>query len=127
VEVSPGHTITVNGTIEDVARAAELEKFKAQGGPAGDAEGAAKRDTNFLAPGGSYYCDGPLERAEMVAIMYGQKYLNDIGEGALRMSAGPGACGRVSCSLNSAVYLCNDVGSSNSLGAHGWVVMVQGG
>jgi hypothetical protein len=119
--VSPGHTITVNGTLEDVARAVELKKFEAKGGRAGDAEGAAKRDTDFLAPSGSYYCDGPLERAEIVALMYGQQYLRDIGVGAVKMSAGPGACGRVSCSLNSAVYLCNDVGSSSSFW-RSWVV-----
>ena len=125
--MSPGHTITVNGTLEDVAMALEAEKLEAKGDAARDSEGVAKRETNFLAPGGSYYCGGPLERADIVPLLYGKEYLRGFGKGAVKMSAGPGACGRVSCSLNAAVYLCNDVGSSSSLDVHGGRVVVQDG
>lgn len=133
--MSPGHSITVNGTIEDVALAFEHEQFEGKGlgnsatDGQGDSEGVEKRATDFLAPGGSYYCWGPLKGAHMVPLNIGLEYLRGIGKGAVKMSGGPGACGRVSCSMNGAVFLCNDVSSycGPLVLVGGWPCVVEDG
>ncbi|PVI05988.1 hypothetical protein DM02DRAFT_623677 [Periconia macrospinosa] len=47
-------------------------------------------------------------------ILDGISYLKGVG-GTPTMGPGPGACGRVSCSYDSAIYWCNDAQSSFSL------------
>ncbi|KAK4151292.1 hypothetical protein C8A00DRAFT_45489 [Chaetomidium leptoderma] len=88
VEISPGHTITVNGTIEDVATQLHTRN------PDWEADHPAvattvKRATDFS--GGSYFCGARWPYAHLAAYWEGLR-----------------ACSRVSCSYGSAVYLCND-------------------
>lgn len=54
------------------------------------------------------------QRASVYRIYQGIDYLNGF-RGSLSVDAGPQTCARVSCSWNSAIYWCNDVGSVNSI------------
>lgn len=55
-----------------------------------------------------YSCAGRWEYANSSAIDDGRAQLEHIA-GKPRGKAGPGACGRVSCSYNAAIWWCNDV------------------
>lgn len=53
-------------------------------------------------------------RADAYFISKGIKYLRAV-QGRPRNGAGPGNCGRVSCSERSAIYWCNDVSTASLL------------
>ncbi|KKK16636.1 hypothetical protein P175DRAFT_0516994 [Aspergillus ochraceoroseus IBT 24754] len=55
----------------------------------------------------SYFCGGRWEYCNAGAIAEGRAYLFGLS-GRPTNSPGPGACGRVSCSYNAAIYWCND-------------------
>lgn len=56
----------------------------------------------------SYFCRGRWGEAGWYTIAQGSGYLRRLG-GRPGNGAGPGNCGRVSCSYGSAIYWCNDV------------------
>lgn len=67
------------------------------------------RDLSF--PFTGIICDarlGEWQRAQWYYIDDGIYYLNGV-PGTPTLGPGPGNCGRVSCSYNSAIYWCNDV------------------
>jgi hypothetical protein len=116
VEVSPGQTITVNGTIQDV-HAALIKgdpRYNNIDGAAHRTAAAAggipvpiqKRETDF--GGGAYFCGAVWQYHSLDHYWEGLEYLRGI-RGKVHMRAGPAACDRVSCSYGAAVYLCNDV------------------
>lgn len=57
---------------------------------------------------------GRYDPAKAIAIWEGINHLNHVC-GTPVSKPGPGICGRVSCSYNSAIWWCNDVGSCLSL------------
>lgn len=116
IEVSPGKIATLNGTVQEVIAQAQAINpgFALQEVGPKPAPEAAK-----LRRGGSLSRRGPLSRrgvdfclnfgnADVDAILEGVDYLHRLG-GSANMRAGPRVCSRVSCSWNSAIYLCNDV------------------
>lgn len=116
VEVTPGgEKVLLNGTVEEVYH--ELVKLN----PNYDVDFAdqfaerkrdlAKRD---LFPQDRVGCNpGPnnWDLCRLGAIEEGIDYLKGLS-GHPRNGGGPGACGRVSCSYNAAIYWCNDVSDS---------------
>lgn len=116
IEVSPGKIATLNGTVQEVIAQAQAINpgFALQEVGPKPAPEAVK-----LRRGGSLSRRGPLSRrgvefclnfgnADVDAILEGVDYLHRLG-GSANMRAGPRVCSRVSCSWNSAIYLCNDV------------------
>jgi hypothetical protein len=65
-----------------------------------------KRATDF--GGGAYFCGARWPYAPLAAYWEGMRYLRSL-KGQVHMPPGPGLCSRVSCSHDSAVYICNDV------------------
>lgn len=111
VETTPGGpTVNITGTIENVIE--ELEKinptFVSDFG-LDDVE-----NTSSISPveDRGYYIESILcdvfDWAELVAINAGLVYLNGV-PGKPTNGPGPGNCGRISCSYDSAIYWCNDV------------------
>ncbi|KAH6842263.1 hypothetical protein B0I37DRAFT_194902 [Chaetomium sp. MPI-CAGE-AT-0009] len=110
VETSPGHTVTVNGTIE--ALVTQLLQQQGAADPDTDSNAPeattptiARRTADFSR--GSYYCGGPWPYAHMAAYWEGLRYLRSI-TGEVRVPPGPRMCSRVSCSYGAAVWICND-------------------
>ncbi|KAK1778640.1 hypothetical protein QBC45DRAFT_451462 [Copromyces sp. CBS 386.78] len=122
VETTPGGpTVNIAGTVQDVYE--QLEKvnpnFVSDFG-LDDPDNS----TSLAAPVESraYYieaihCDY-FEYATASAIREGIKYLNGV-PGKPSNGPGPGNCGRVSCSYNSAIYWCNDNTYTKTLDAFG--------
>ncbi|EWZ00977.1 hypothetical protein FOYG_00683 [Fusarium oxysporum NRRL 32931] len=58
-------------------------------------------------PDAEYHCGGRWPKCRTTIINQGISYLRRI-KGKPRNGPGPGNCGRVSCSFNSAIWWCND-------------------
>ncbi|KND89166.1 hypothetical protein TOPH_06105 [Tolypocladium ophioglossoides CBS 100239] len=115
VEVSPGgKTVVLNGTVENVHN--ELVKLN----PNWDEDYAAvkkplskRNDDDFKLAGRAdftnahFFCRGRWPECPSPIIAGGIAYLRRI-QGQPRNGPGPGNCGRVSCSHQSAIYWCND-------------------
>ena len=115
VQVTPDRNVTLSGTIEEVH--AELlrlnpnwdgEHAVVAGEPEGSSSNPKRQD--WLGPFSSHYCGGPWQYQVTASFWEGLQYLRRI-QGRVHMTPGPGACGRVSCSYDSAIVLCNDVSS----------------
>jgi hypothetical protein len=101
VEVAPGQTELLNGTVEEVmSQASQINpRFKLKE-RAPVARSVIKR--------GNKICDNFPDKAIWWAINDGADYLRNL-PGQPTNGPGPGNCGRVSCSYNSAIWWCNDV------------------
>lgn len=119
VEVSPGKIATLNGTVQEVIAQAQAINpgFALQEiGP----EPVKKRRRGPLSRREVKFCNN-FGAADVGAILEGVSYLRRLG-GSANMKAGPRVCSRVSCSYDSAIYLCNDVSVF-----HGWLWVGEGG
>ncbi|KAL2162541.1 hypothetical protein VTH06DRAFT_7455 [Thermothelomyces fergusii] len=106
VEVSPGHTVTVNGTIQAVVD--QLEKGDhAHRAATTDPDVAAEKRavTNF--GGRSYICGHRWPYAPLQPFWEGLRYLRSL-RGRVHVPPGPRRCSQVSCSYSAAVWICND-------------------
>lgn len=116
IQMGPGHFEVLNGTIQEVmAQAQEINpNFEIPAVP----EAEEKRSVS-LAPSSSSRLNkraheicGIFPSASKFRIQEGISYLNRLPAGDRPLlPPGPGACGRVSCSYNSAIWWCNDVSS----------------
>lgn len=114
--------MTVSGTVQQAV--AELEKinpnFKAdfnitdvaeEDVAAPEVAGSLQKRTDFK--GSRVICNN-FGTADYVAYREGINYLNGV-PGKPYAPAGPSACGRVSCSSNTAIWWCNDVSDTGLL------------
>lgn len=109
IEVSPGRIEILNGTVQEVVAQAiainpdyKLRDVPPEPAPAFKPRGRLQgREVKFCNNFGT---------AGVNDIIAGVDYLRGVS-GQPSMGPGPGACGRVSCSYNSAIYWCNDVKS----------------
>ncbi|KAL2205367.1 hypothetical protein CC79DRAFT_1399524 [Sarocladium strictum] len=62
-------------------------------------------------------CNTNRNKAKLQAINNGIKYLRSKA-GRPSLPAGPGKCGRVSCSYNSGIWWCNDYNHRHTLGSY---------
>ncbi|KAK1829440.1 hypothetical protein QBC39DRAFT_287346 [Podospora conica] len=94
IEVSPGKIAILNGTVQEVIAQAQAinPDFALQ---------EVKFCNNFGGAGVDY-------------IREGTRYLKRLS-GQANMRAGPRVCSRVSCSYDSAIYLCNDNNGAKSV------------
>lgn len=134
----PEDTTSVTGTIQDVlrtvreadpARAASMESsIMAKNGSRGgvfarndvhdvdhvdnDADVDVLGTSNFNKCGKVtlQLCGIPGRKAAKVSYIWEGIYYLDTFDGQPKSDPGPGMCGRVSCSYNSAIYWCNNVG-----------------
>ncbi|KAJ4205006.1 hypothetical protein NW759_014672 [Fusarium solani] len=129
VEVTPGGPTTVlNGTIEEVHN--ELLQLNPDwdeeyiGNSTADAGEINERDAGFrlLArtdfSDAAYRCGGRWPKCRTTFISQGIYYLRSV-KGKPRNGPGPGNCGRVSCSFNSAIWWCNDNAKPKTLNSFG--------
>ncbi|KAF6792685.1 hypothetical protein CSOJ01_14091 [Colletotrichum sojae] len=107
-----GPTITLNGTVEQVySGLLELNSnCDADFGVADfEAPVLERRFTDFT--GSSYFCKGRWPQTRTGDVSNGMKYLYKV-QGRPRNGAGPGNCGRVSCSggnpQGAGIWWCND-------------------
>ncbi|KAL2186870.1 hypothetical protein L209DRAFT_763908 [Thermothelomyces heterothallicus CBS 203.75] len=109
VEVSPGHTMTVNGTVQAVIDQLEKRDHAPRAAAARAATAAtdmvAKRATDFS--GGSYICGHRWPYAPLQPFWEGLRYLRSL-HGQVHVPPGPRMCSQVSCSYSAAVWICND-------------------
>ncbi|KAK0739492.1 hypothetical protein B0T21DRAFT_436378 [Apiosordaria backusii] len=107
-----GATVTVTGTIQEAIVKMEASypgwnaTFQARvPPPSTDAasliSAAAAEDPE------SYNCKVKWDEAGQLSILWGVEYLRTL-TGTAKNGPGPGNCGRVSCSWNSAIWWCND-------------------
>ncbi|KAL2851100.1 hypothetical protein BJY01DRAFT_122306 [Aspergillus pseudoustus] len=129
IESSPGKTIKVRGTVQQVRdevlkvnpnwEAEYIEparvKREAQSSPSSP-EIFAKR-TDFQTDG-RVACGRRWEQTSRDDIMRGIFYLRDL-PGQPTNGPGPGACGRVSCSYGAAIWWCNDDDQPKTLESYG--------
>lgn len=117
IEVAPGQTEALNGTIQEVySRALAINPNFPRVPAASSVQGLEtaglaenlKRSTTIKC--------GNWPSADRGRIHEGIAYLRAL-TAAPRMPPGPGACYRVSCSYGAAIYWCNDV-SSHGIGHH---------
>ncbi|QLI69713.1 uncharacterized protein G6M90_00g054910 [Metarhizium brunneum] len=126
VEVTPGgDKVRLNGTIQEVHQ--ELlslnpnwdkdfglgDKVEA---PSDETHGQLAKRTDFS--NSKYFCGGRWEYCNGGAIAEGRAYLYRV-PGRPTNGAGPGACGRVSCSYNAAIWWCNDEKTPKTLNSFG--------
>ncbi|KAK8038606.1 hypothetical protein PG993_007017 [Apiospora rasikravindrae] len=107
VDVGHGQTESLNGTVEEVfARILEVNpEFQLAPAPA-PAPGAAEARGLQPEKRGKLVCGG-FPRGSVLYLNQGVNYLRGV-PGRPGNGPGPGACGRVSCSYNSAIWWCND-------------------
>ncbi|KAF5540313.1 hypothetical protein FPHYL_12086 [Fusarium phyllophilum] len=117
VEITPGGPATVlNGTIEEVHE--ELLQLNPDWdeeytGNSTESE-LTERDPSFQLfartdfSDSEYHCGGRWLKCRTTIINQGISYLRRT-KGKPKNGPGPGNCGRVSCSFNSAIWWCNDV------------------
>ncbi|KAH6693947.1 hypothetical protein F5X68DRAFT_258737 [Plectosphaerella plurivora] len=127
VEVTPGgETVVLNGTIEEVHTQLlklnptwdadfpdnDLDKRQTDFSDWSDGSAALQKRTDFS--NSQYNCFGRWGFVDREHIQRGINYLSRV-TGRPRNGAGPGNCGRVSCSYNSAIYWCNDSDTTKTL------------
>ncbi|KAJ0419812.1 hypothetical protein BJY00DRAFT_324175 [Aspergillus carlsbadensis] len=107
VEISPGGDhVLLNGTIQEI-----YEQLTAINPDFGidlsflddEEDDDEEEDENIR----DYFCFGRWPGTSRRRIEEGVNYLRTVS-GSPSMSPGPGSCGRVSCSYDAAIYLCND-------------------
>ncbi|KAL2826231.1 hypothetical protein BDW59DRAFT_171895 [Aspergillus cavernicola] len=121
VEITPGgERVTLNGTVEEVRE--ELLRLNPrwnddflEGLPDESEHSTLVKRTDFY--GAKYVC-GRWSGARHNPIVDGIKYLRGIS-GRPGAGPGPGNCGRVSCSYDSAIWWCNDSPKSKQLRSYG--------
>ncbi|KAK2611386.1 hypothetical protein N8I77_004726 [Diaporthe amygdali] len=114
VPVSSGRNDTVTGTIQDVVR--HLQAVAPERLAALNISTAEPIDVSSLfnvpaiktAKPSKVLCNIFDDQANGITIAQGMYYLRGI-VGSPKNGPGPGACGQVSCSYNSAIWWCNDV------------------
>ncbi|OAQ60323.1 hypothetical protein VFPPC_10740 [Pochonia chlamydosporia 170] len=111
VEVAPGQTEVLNGTVQEVyAHALQINpKFTLAKSP----------DARDIHQKRNVHC-GNWPLADKGRIQEGIHYLRGV-PGAPRNGPGPGNCGRVSCSHNSAIWWCNDNTTPKTLDNWHWI------
>jgi hypothetical protein len=103
VQVAPGQVEVLNGTIQEIfAQAVQINPDFTHKGGAASTTKRSLREKRTTVNCGTW----PL--ADKGRIQEGISYLRTV-PAAPRNGPGPGACGRVSCSYNAAIYWCNDV------------------
>ncbi|KAK4143021.1 uncharacterized protein C8A04DRAFT_29246 [Dichotomopilus funicola] len=120
IEVSPGRTEVLNGTIQEAfAQAVALNPDFKLPVPTDKVAGAAE-GVNGLVGEVAGGVTGPADRKRATRVICGNFPSADRGRAieaiqylmtlttAPRMGSGPGVCARVSCTNNAAVYWCND-------------------
>ncbi|KAJ0268716.1 hypothetical protein COL940_013136 [Colletotrichum noveboracense] len=113
VQVTPGGpTIILNGTVEEVVDKLHEINPDYEGFLNSTMEQSAglQKRTDFS--GTQVFC-GNFGAAERDRFFAGIGYLRGVG-GRPSNGAGPGNCGRVSCSWRAAVWWCNDVSSKSN-------------
>ncbi|GFF63739.1 hypothetical protein IFM60648_01027 [Aspergillus lentulus] len=102
-----GPTVNVTGTVEEVyAHLKTLNPgFEEEFPPVAHNDVIEARGADYTMQ--SYYCHGPWPTCSWYRIQQGVSYLDGV-PGRPSQGPGPGSCGRVSCSYNSAIYWCND-------------------
>ncbi|KAL2826230.1 hypothetical protein BDW59DRAFT_171894 [Aspergillus cavernicola] len=127
VQVTPeSKPITLNGTIEEVhAELLRLNPNWDEDFPDTEVENAlVERDTDFHLEKrtdfteSKYNCFGRWGRVRSTTINSGISYLRKVS-GKPGNGAGPGNCGRVSCSYRAAIYWCNDSKKPKQLNSYG--------
>lgn len=114
-----GPTMNVTGTIQQVFDALDKANpnYRKDFGIADHTGSSVLAATSEAAPAYEVErieCD-VYDYARKDATRDGIKYLRSV-PGTPANGPGPGNCGRVSCSYNSAIYWCNEVSSSAVLG-----------
>ncbi|KJK81277.1 hypothetical protein H634G_03296 [Metarhizium anisopliae BRIP 53293] len=114
IEVAVGRTEVLNGTVQEVyAQALQINpKFTLT-------NAAEARDVHQKQKRSSVQC-GNWPLADKGRIQEGINYLRG-APAAPRNGPGPGNCGRVSCSYNSAIWWCNDNTTPKTLDSWNWV------
>ncbi|KAH8839851.1 hypothetical protein MCOR27_004063 [Pyricularia oryzae] len=129
IQMGPGHFEVLNGTIQEVmAQAREINpNFEIPAVP----EAEEKRSISPTPPSSArlnkraHEICGIFPSASKFRIQEGISYLNRLPAGDRPLlPPGPGACGRVSCSYNSAIWWCND--NRSVWGPGGWEFIAQG-
>ncbi|KAB8074372.1 hypothetical protein BDV29DRAFT_124239 [Aspergillus leporis] len=102
-----GPTVNVTGTIEEVyAHLKTLNPdFENEFPPADHNDAIKARGAAYTVS--NYFCQGRWPGCSWGRIQEGIRYLNGV-PGRPSNGPGPGNCGRVSCSYNSAIWWCND-------------------
>ncbi|KAJ4313268.1 hypothetical protein N0V84_009496 [Fusarium piperis] len=94
-----GEDVTLEGTVEEIT--SKVKKTNPDFG----LEIRPEKRAEF----GKVNCGwGGSGKASGLAIGDGIKYLNGFGDGYCGLDDGPYKCARISCSYNSAIWLCND-------------------
>lgn len=110
-----GRTAVLNGTVQQVyQQMLDLNPdYEDEFGPVPEVfvmmPAQASRRPARAPPGPDTWADcGRFDPAKAIAIWEGINHLNHVS-GRPVSRPGPGVCGRVSCSYNSAIWWCNDV------------------
>lgn len=105
-----GSPVTVTGTVEDVDRQISERNLTF---PVGDSVSVNPLTTpvplSVEDDIESFFCFGRWPGANIKRIRQGVNYLRGLRGTRPTNAPGPGFCGRVSCSWNSAIWWCNDV------------------
>ncbi|KAK3350450.1 hypothetical protein B0H65DRAFT_88562 [Neurospora tetraspora] len=124
VETTPGGpTVNITGTVENVYE--ELEKinptfvsdFRLDDPDNSPSLAAPVKSRGYTIQ--SFNCN-VYDYASLKAIQAGLVYLNGV-PGKPSNGPGPGNCGRVSCSYNSAIYWCNDNTFTKTIDTFGYI------
>lgn len=109
VEYEQGKFTSLNGTVQEVyAQLLELNpKYEEQFGTIEERAMSFNSPVPLVAKRDSTICN-VFNYAQCSSIGGGISYLKGLSGGATN-GPGPGNCGRVSCSYNSAIWWCNDV------------------
>ncbi|KAL3459478.1 hypothetical protein BJX64DRAFT_291147 [Aspergillus heterothallicus] len=139
VEVSPGGPhITLNGTIQQVYH--ELTQLNPEfkldlsflDEDSEDDDDITLSEEELSSPSSpllkrqsirDYFCFGRWRSCSRRRIEEGVRYLRGV-PGTPSMSPGPGSCGRVSCSHDAAIFICND--NTGFLNLNSWNVVADG-
>lgn len=108
IEVAPGKTEVLNGTVQEIYSRALAINPNFQQVPT--ARSIQELETSLVEKRATTVKCGNWPSAERRRIHEGIAYLRTL-TAAPRMPPGPGACFRVSCSYGAAIYWCNDVSS----------------
>ncbi|TLD21261.1 hypothetical protein PspLS_09116 [Pyricularia sp. CBS 133598] len=121
IEVAPGHFEVLNGTIQEVmAQAHEVNPdFEAAPEPEVAEERSISSPSSARLSKRAHQVCNQFPYANTQRIREGIATLNSLPAGSRpTLPRGPGTCGRVSCSGNSAIYWCND--NFQTWGPGGW-------
>ncbi|EAW14558.1 uncharacterized protein ACLA_075980 [Aspergillus clavatus NRRL 1] len=102
-----GPTVKAKGTVQDVyAQLKDINpEFENEFPPVNSTDSSVHVVDRYTVQ--SHFCQGRWSGCSWSRIQQGISYLNGV-PGRPSNGPGPGNCGRVSCSYNSAIYWCND-------------------